>query len=54
MNCMSLLIVNAIGDIIYANALGRRMIIFNSFTAARDIMSQSIHADRPYLVPQEL
>lgn len=54
MNCMSLLIVNAIGDIIYANALGRRMIIFNSFTAARDIMSRSIHADRPYLVPQEL
>lgn len=55
-SCMLLLIVNAtIGDIIYANVLGRQMIILNSFVAARDIMGRgAIHSDRPRLIPQEL
>ena len=42
-----------LGEIIYAHVPGRRMIILNSFTVARDILSQNIHSGRPRLIGQE-
>ena len=51
---LSLSSLVSLGDIIYANVLGRRMVILNTFAAAKDTMGLSINSGRPHLVPQEL
>lgn len=45
-----------LGDIIYLTALGRRIIVINSYEAARDLFENSAaHADRPrYVMSGEL